>query len=58
MDNKQDGLKYEDFIKDVQKGVYSDVVERCDIARISMISEAVDLQQRIEEDNVILYGLS
>lgn len=58
MDNKQDELKYEAFIKDVQKGVYSDVVERCDIARISMISEVVDLQQRTEEDNVILYGLS
>lgn len=58
MDNKQEALKYEDFIKDVQKGIYSDVIGRCEIARVSTISEAVDLQQRIEEDNVILYGLS
>ena len=48
MDNKQESLKYENFIEDVRKGIYSEV----------QISEAFDLQQRIEEDNVILYGLS
>ncbi len=58
MDNKQEGQKYENFIVDVQKGIYSEAIERCGIARTSAISEAVDLQQRIEEDNVILYGLS
>ena len=58
MDNKQESLKYENFIEDVRKGIYSEVIERLATARISQISEAVDLQLRIEEDNVILYGLS
>ena len=58
MGTKQDSLKYENFIEDVRKGVYSEAVEMFETARITQISEAVDLQQRIEEDNVILYGLS
>lgn len=58
MDTKQETLKYETFIEDVRKGIYSEVVEMYETARISQLSEAVDLQQRIEEDNVILYGLS
>lgn len=58
MDNKQDDQKYVNFIENVQKGIYSEVIEKSEITRIAAISEAVDLQQRIEEDNVILYGLS
>lgn len=58
MDNKHEDKKYENFINDVQKGIYSEVMDRCEIARVSAISEAIDLQQRMEEDNVILYGLS
>lgn len=58
MNTNHDKLIYESFIEDVRKGIYSDNTERLEISRISAMSEAVDLQQRIEEDNVILYGLS
>lgn len=57
MNTNQDKI-YESFIDDVRKGIYSDNTERLEVSRISAISEAVDLQQRIEENNVILYGLS
>ena len=57
MNTNQDKI-YESFIDDVRKVIYSDNTERLEVSRISAISEAVDLQQRIEENNVILYGLS